>query len=309
MPRLVLANYLAWYDGNGWEDCTISAGDKPRQPYDSDDPATIARHIRMALEIGLNGFTLNWFAPGDRTDQNFATLLTRSQGTDFQSTIIFSRHFWPGSPAPTQANVAEAVQDVIDRYSWHPNFLRLAGKPVIFFADMDRVPVQSGQTPHQAWAAIRNQVDPEGQTWWISEGLDPSYLAVFDGLYVFKITHADAPNDYLKASIWANRVREWEKKTGKRKLWIATLTPGWNDLRAGCKPDVRVPSRPHKRDREDGAFYRATFDAALKSNPDWLWINSFNEWMEGTYIEPSVLYGDKYMQITREFVERFKTTR
>jgi hypothetical protein len=305
-PRLVLGNYFAWYDVDRWDDCNISAGDKPLQPYGSDDPATIARHVRMALDIGLDGFTVHWFAPGERMDQNFATLLARSQGTGFQSTIVFARHFWQGSPAPSQQNLVEALRYVIDRYSRHANFLHVEGKAVIFFADMYRVPVAGGQTPQQAWAAIRAQVDPNGDTWWIAEGLDPAYLAIFDGLFVYKVTHADYPDDYLKASRWASQVRQWEKKADKPKLWIATLTPGWDDLRAGCRPDVRVHSRPHKQDRADGAFYRATFNAALKSNPDWLWIHSFNEWVEGTYIEPSVFYGDKYMQMTREFVQQFK---
>ena len=304
--KLVLGSYFAWFDADGWDACNISAGDKPLQPYASDDPQTIARHVQMAMDVGLDGFTLHWFAPGERTDRNFATLLAQSQGKDFHATAIFSRHIWHGSPAPTQQNVIEAVRYLLDTYSSHPNFLRYQGKPVIFFTDVYRVPVESGQTPQQAWAAIRNQVDPDGQVWWIAEGLDPSYLATFDGLYVYKITHADYPNDYLKASRWAGQVRAWEQRTGKPKLWIATLTPGWDDMRSGCKPDVRVPSKPHRRDREDGAFYQATFNAALQSNPDWLWIHSFNEWVEGTYIEPSVMYGDKYMQMTREFVQQFK---
>lgn len=304
--KLVLGSYFAWFDADGWDACNISAGDKPLQPYGSDDPQTIARHVQMAMDVGLDGFTLHWFAPGERTDRNFATLLAQSQGKNFRSTVIFSRHIWHGSPAPTQQNVIEAVRYLLDNYSGHPNFLHYQGKPVIFFTDVYRVPVESGQTPQQAWAAIRSQVDPDGQVWWIAEGLDPSYLATFDGLYVYKITHADYPNDYVKASRWAGQVRAWEQRTGKPKLWIATLTPGWDDMRSGCKPDVRVPSKPHKRDREDGGFYRATFDAALRSNPDWLWIHSFNEWVEGTYIEPSVMYGDKYMQMTREFVQQFK---
>jgi hypothetical protein len=304
--KLVLGNYFAWYDANGWDACNISAGDKPLQPYGSDDPQTIARHVQMAMDVGLDGFTLHWFAPGERTDRNFATLLAQSQGKNFHSTVVFSRHIWHGSPAPTQQNVTEAIRYLIDNYSTHPNFLHYQGKPVIFFTDVYRVPVEAGQTPQQAWAAIRSQVDPQGQVWWMAEGLDPSYLATFDGLYVYKITHADYPNDYVKASRWASQVRSWEQRTGKPKLWIATLTPGWDDTRAGCKPDVRVPSKPHRRDREDGAFYRATFDAALKSNPDWLWIHSFNEWVEGTYIEPSVMYGDRYMQMTREFIQQFK---
>jgi hypothetical protein len=129
---------------------------------------------------------------------------------------------------------------------------------------------------------------------------------VFDGLWVYKITHAAYPNAYLKASQWAAAVRQWEAQTGQRKLWIATLSPGWDDRRAGCKADVRVPSAAHQRARENGAFYRATFEAALASQPDWLWINSFNEWVEGTYVEPSAAYGDLYLRLTQEFAAQFK---
>ncbi len=306
-PRLVLANYFAWYDGSRWGDCNISAGDRPIEPYNSDDGATMARHVRQALDAGLDGFTLQWFAPGERTDRNFSTLLGQSQGTPFRSTVIFLRHIWPGSPAPTQANVAEAVRYLLDRYGSDPNFANIGGKPLLIFADVYRVPVAAGQTPQSAWAAIRAQADPQGRALWIAEGLDPSYLEVFDGLYVYKITHAAYPNDYLKDARWAANVRAWQQRTGQPKLWGATVSPGWDDLRSPCRADVRVPSAPHKMDRQDGAFYRATFEAALQSAPDFLWVNSFNEWVEGTYIEPSVQYGDRYLALTRELVSGFKT--
>jgi hypothetical protein len=303
---LVLLNYFAWYDAGGWDDCNISGGDKPLQLYGSDDPTAIGRHVRMALDAGADGFTQQWFVPGGRTDRNFETLLAQSSGTGFRSTVVFLRHIWHGSPAPNQANVAEAIRYVLDKYSHHPNFLNLEDKPVLFFTDVYRVPTAPGQTAQAAWASIRAQVDPAGNAWWIAEGLDPSYLSVFDGLWVYKITHATYPQAYLKAGQWATSVRAWETRTGRRKLWIATLSPGWDDTRAGCKADVRVPSAAHKQERGEGAFYRATLDAALASQPDWLWINSLNEWVEGTYIEPSVTYNDLYLQLTREFASRFK---
>jgi hypothetical protein len=177
---------------------------------------------------------------------------------------------------------------------------------VIIFADVYRVPVHQGQTPQQAWAAIRALADPQGNALWIAEGLDASYLQIFDGLYVYKITHADYPNDYLKAARWANAVRQWQATTGKPKLWFGTISPGWDDTRSTCQADVRVPSKPHKIDRQDGAFYQATFNAAMQSNPDGLWINSFNEWVEGSYLEPSVQYGDRYLKLTGDLVRRFK---
>ncbi len=307
--RLVLAHYFAWYDGHGWDNCNISAGDKPLEPYHSDDPAAIAGHIQLARAAGLNGFTLHWFAPGDRTDRNFQSLLDRSRGVDFSSTIVFSRHFWHGSPRPSRQIIIESLRYLMDQYSHHPNFLRVGGTPVIFFIDMYRVPAGTGQPPQQFWAAVRDAVDPQRRAWWIAEGLDASYLSVFDGLYVFKISHATSPHDYVKSPQWGGQVGGWTDRTGRPKFWIATISPGWNDLRSTCKTDVRVPNTPHRLSRADGAVYRATFEAALKSKPDWLIVSSFNEWVEGSYIEPSLQYGDKYMEMTRRFVAEFQQGR
>jgi hypothetical protein len=72
---------------------------------------------------------------------------------------------------------------------------------------------------------------------------------------------------------------------------------------------VRIPNTPHRLDRAGGAVYQATFDVALASEPDWLILSSFNEWVEGSYIEPSEFYGDKYLQMTHEFVRQFQQGR
>jgi hypothetical protein len=67
-----------------------------------------------------------------------------------------------------------------------------------------------------------------------------------------------------------------------------------------------VDNTSHRLDRAGGEVYRANFAAALESNPEWLLVGSFNEWVEGTYIEPSVQYGDQYMQMTQEFIQQFQ---
>ena len=301
-PPLVLANYFAWYEPASWDACNISAGDQPLRRYHSDDPAAIAQHVQMAQSAGLDGFTLQWVGPGDRTDRNFATLLQQSAGRNFHSTVIFLRHIWPGA---TPANTTQALQYLMDTYAGQPNFLRINGRPVIFFTDVYRIPTTGGQSAQQAWASLRAQIDPNHQSLWIAEGLDPSFLTTFDGLWVYKIFHAAYPNDYLKASAWAARTRAY----GANKLWVATISPGWDDRNAGCRPDIRVPSQPFVKPRQQGAVYQATFDAALKSQPDLLWLNSFNEWVEGTYIEPSQHYGDFYLQRTKVLVAQFKQKR
>lgn len=305
--KVALAHYFAWFNIENWNDCNITPGDKPNPLYDSDDPQAILRHVQLATSIGLDGFTLHWFAPGDPTDRNFRTLLDQSTGYPFASTVVYSRHIWHGHPAPSRQNIVESLQYIVDQYSYDPNFLNYEQKPVIFFTDVYRVPTLPGESPVDFWANVRQQMDPNYNTLWIAEGLDPSYLAVFDGLYVFKISHANYLHDYVKAPEWASWVRSWEQMTSREKLWIATITPGWNDLNAACRPDVRINNTPHVLDRANGQTYQATFDAAMQSHPDWLIVGSFNEWVEGTYIEPSVLYGDQYLQMTANFVRQFQT--
>ena len=76
--------------------------------------------------------------------------------------------------------------------------------------------------------------------------------------------------------------------------------PGYNDTRTGR-------GNAFARGREDGAYYAQTWQAAINSNPDWVIITSFNEWPEGTYIEPSQAYGDRYLGLTAEWAGRFKS--
>jgi hypothetical protein len=80
---------------------------------------------------------------------------------------------------------------------------------------------------------------------------------------------------------------------------VATVMPGNDDTRTRR-------SGAYVRDRRSGDFYRETWRAAFASYPDWIIITSWNEWVEGTMIEPSVTYGDLYLNITREFTAQSK---
>jgi uncharacterized protein (TIGR03437 family) len=60
-------------------------------------------------------------------------------------------------------------------------------------------------------------------------------------------------------------------------------------------------------DREGGALYRRSWEQALESDPQWILITSWNEFLEHTHIEPSEMWGDQYLRITREYVSRWKS--
>jgi hypothetical protein len=314
VPPLVLANYFPWYDPDTWATGCTSGDDRPRDGvYNSDDPAVISRHIGQARQSGLSGFAVHWFAPNDRTDHNLSKLLERSP-EGFDSTVTFLSHILPGA---NQQGVIAALRHVQGIYGGHRRFLHVDGKPVIFFADMYRVPDMAGNRPasdHDVvtavarWAEIRNTADPGHATWWIAEGERPGYLEVFDGLFVYKIDHACCPTAYQKAPLWAGWVQSWEQQTGRPKLWVGTVMPGRDDLNSGqahCV-DLRVSAQPFVRGRVDGAYYAQTWEAILPTAPDMILVHSFNEWVEGSYIEPSTRFGDRYIQLTAQWIAQFR---
>jgi len=94
---------------------------------------------------------------------------------------------------------------------------------------------------------------------------------------------------------WAAKARA----VAPDKLFIAPVSPGCDDRRVRAATCVQ--------DRAEGAYYRATWEGALAVRPEWVVVvSTFNEWMEATQIEPSVQYGDLYLQITRQQADQFK---
>jgi hypothetical protein len=58
--------------------------------------------------------------------------------------------------------------------------------------------------------------------------------------------------------------------------------------------------------RGSGGFYAQWWDKVYKNDPDFVMICSWNEWHEGSEIEPSLEYGDTYLRLTKDYASRYK---
>jgi hypothetical protein len=305
-PRVVLADYMMWYSpetfNNGLTFDIPEAG-----PYSSADPETLRRQIRQAQSACLDGFTAHWYGPFEpRTTAGFERLLQASATTNLQHAVVLLTNSWYGAD---EKMLTDAIQYVVDHWAYRPNYLRLGGRPVIFFTDMQR-PWNSIGAAKAGWARIRAAVDPDHKQIWMAEGLTAAYNPLFDGLYVYRIDHRDAPGAWTKQPWYANALRAVEQQ-GNLPLgglyFADSIAPGYDDTRAVNAPmDVRVPAPPFARDRRNGGYYADTFAVTAQTNGDFLIVKSFNEWVEGTAIEPGKGYGDLYLNMTCDFASQYR---
>jgi glycoprotein endo-alpha-1,2-mannosidase len=185
------------------------------------------------------------------------------------------------------------LEYLIREYGQHPAYYRLNGKPVIVIWASNTVPLAT-------WQRIFTNLRTRGlDALHIAMGYNPEVLSEFDGLHEYGVS-----GYYRLGALYqyaAKQVRGYSLlyPDATPKIWIATLQPGFDER--------TLPDRKgFYWERRNGDSYRYTFEAAMKSDPDWLFITSWNEWWEHTYIEPSVRYGDFYLRLTKEFADAWK---
>ncbi len=286
--RLVLAFYYAWYDQATWSSGKVP--DVPDEPYASANPEVMARQIDQAKGAGIDAFVLNWWGQGNQTEKNLKALLEQAAQKGFRVAVDFD----PNSPFMRgTGSYAENLRHLHTVHAVHPAYLRYNGRPVVFFYNVSRL--SAG-----AWQSLRDQVDPQRQALWIAEGTDLGYQSVFDGHHLYSITWPNRIPPAQTLPKWGDRVRAYNRDHGTAKLWVATVMPGYDDRK------VR-PGSGFVQGREGGDYYRQSWQAAIASKPHWVIVNSFNEWPEGSYIEPSKAYGNLYLDLTREWAGRFRS--
>lgn len=247
--------------------------------YSSGSERDLAAHMRMLRRADVGVIGTSWWGIDDYTDRVVPKLLDSAARHGIQ--VCFHIEPFRGRNAQT---TREAIVHIIDTYGSHPAFYRYgegAGRPMFYVYD-------SYLTPASDWATILSsagsdsirgtQYDSVVIGLWVKQREEAFMLeGGFDGFYTYfateGFTYGSTPANWSALATWARE---------NDKLFIPCVGPGYDDTR------IRPWNTENKRSRAGGAYYDREFEAAIAAHPDVIGITSFNEWHEGTQIEPAV---------------------
>lgn len=310
VPRKVLTFYYPWYGNpnvpggsgrwshwSGVDEASRAIQSSTNYPelgaYDSHDPKLIAQHCKWSQQAGVDGWIVSWWGHGTFEDRTMQRILDACAEAELGVTIYYET-------VPGTKNAASAANDllrVLERYAEHPAWLRVGDRPVLFVYGR-----AIGEIGLPGWrdavAQLTQRRQPQALV--IGDRISRQAAEVFDGLHTYNTAGALRGKSVDEVKQWAQQTYPQWVQTAKQAGRISTITviPGYDDTKIRT-PGLRV-------ERFDGESYRAQWQAAIEADPDWILVTSWNEWHEGSEIEPSVELGDQYLKLTGEFARKFK---
>ena len=307
IPHEVLAFYYPWYGlsekgdhGNHWGKIDAAKHEAAQTlhfpaigAYSSYNSAIVNEHIDLAKTNGITGFIASWWGQKSYEDHGVSVALDCAARKNFKISV-----FWEKEPGKGPEQIGHAVDDLVyllTRFGTNSAFLKVEGKPVIFV--YERV---LSEIPRNSWPAILSGARAKaGPFLLLADGYDEKNARTFNGLHQYNISWAPVGKSLDGLRAWAAKYDENAVGLARKyhRISCATVIPGYDDTK------VRKPGRVV--DRQGGQIYRVLWEEALRAQPDWIVITSWNEWHEGTEIEPSFQDGDAYLKLTAEYGRRF----
>jgi hypothetical protein len=289
---LILAHWLGWFGRPNHR--------QPVPPYLAPDSRAISRQIAAAQSMGIDGFIVDWYGPAtglsltneaDRAfiDQATQALFAQAQNaSDFQVALMYD--YGALRDVPNSQRTDRMISDLryaIDTYLTYTAYLTYDSRPLLFLFPYDDV------RPDVRLDEVANAVSQTNLSLiYQNPTTDPAILPYVDGFFAWvqPVTYDAWQPD---GSDWGGGYLDWFYRTMadptlpySQMLTVGAVWPGFNDSLApwGSWP-------PRFIARRAGQTWDDTWDLAINHQPPLVQIVTWNDWEEGTAIEPDESHG------------------
>lgn len=295
--RLVLAHYMPWFEAKpispqwGWH-WTMNAFDPEKVtdgkraiashyqpligPYDSSDIAVLEHHLLTMKLAGIDGVIVDWYGLSDFRDypvlhRNATRLLETAERLKMKFVICYEDQTIPALVDAKRIKPTDRVSHAAHELQWlgkywfkSPSYVSLDGKPLLLsFGQSGLSDAEWSQSLEQAQTPV---------TYFSQHHRRAAAVGAFDW---------PVPSDAINAfERFHKDSRSWPRS-------IPVAFPRFVDIYA----EAKVGASYGRLDDDQGKSFRMTLERALKSNAPVVQLATWNDWGEGTQVEPSVEYG------------------
>ena len=312
-PTRILAHVMPWFEAKpasekwGWH-WTMNAFDPdhvragrraiaahyyPRiGPYDSGDPAVIECQLLTMKLAGIDGIIVPWTGLTDLYDypvnhRNTQALHSAATKLGMSFAICYEDQTIPKLVAAGRLKAEDRVRHARREIEWmqqhwfrSESYLKLRGSPVLLSFG------QSGLSDAE-WAEVLGALKEA-----------PVYVSLHH-----RRTAAAGAFDWPLPKLGLNAVDRFYAEA-KEKGWglaIPVAFPRFHDIYA----EAKVHDSWGRIDDDQGRTFTTTLERALRSGAPFVQIATWNDWGEGTAIEPSREFGDRDLKAIQRLRRRF----
>ncbi len=308
--------FPGWAHADRWY--CIKANPRVQRPllgyYREGDPEVADWHIKWATEHGIGFFAFDFYT------HNGSEMLEAALDGFLRSRFVGQMKFclnWCNH-APAETMTAEHLREfadlVIPKYLTHPSYFTIDGKPLVIilsgYSFVKTLGVENARAAFADFEARCRKAGLPGVCLWSCEGeivgeqaLKDARAAGIQGFCLYNYPYAGTdmtgPGRYMEATyedLTEQGVRLWQhwSRLLDGRFW-PTVMPGW-DRRPWLRDAdlLRTGSTP--------SLFRKALERAKECvNADRVvMIEAWNEWGEGSVLEPSVEHGFAYLDAVRE---------
>jgi hypothetical protein len=279
-------------------------------PYDSADPAVLEYHVLLMKLAGIDGVIVDWFGSADYYDyatinRNTTQLFEYTRKAGLKFAICYEdqtiQRFIDGKRLVPGEAIRHAQEEMLylqSNFFQDPSYLRINGRPLLenfgpqYFLDGAN------------WDQIFSVLQPSNRPAFFPEDnkLDPG-MGAFDWPPMW-LSQRPGTGGVLSEASLKNYLNDFEKKGAGWPAFISSAFPRFHDIyqKAGNRNYWG-----YLGDR-DGQILRQTLNRALTNNSVLVQVVTWNDFGEGTMIEPTKEYGFRDLYLIQEFCRQNSAT-
>lgn len=311
----ILAHYMPWFtakpfsDHWGWHwtmnhfDPETIIGEK-RQiastsypligPYDSGDPQVLEYHLLLMKLAGIEGVIVDWYGLTDLNDyaqlhRNTTRLLQQCERMQMKFVICYEDQTIPALVAAHRISESDKVSHAVKELEWlnrywfqSGSYLKQEGKPVL-------LSFGHAGLSKQEWTDCLNKLS-----------FEPNYFS-----QDFRREGASGAFGWPAPRIGLKQVDRFLAESQNWPQAIPAAFPRFDDIYREAGIGEGYPVLPDRA----GKTFQETLQKATDSRQLLIQLVTWNDWGEGTQIEPSLEYGYRDLEFLQNFRrERFDSS-